>query len=207
VQLPPFVERRMALTIVTEPTIEPLTLAEIKEHLRLEAGWSVEDSVITFCQKAARRYCEQFQGRAYMEQTWKLTLDAFPRGGVIEIPRPPLLSVTHVKYYGTGGTATTMTAANYYVDTASERGRVHLGYGEVWPGATLRPAAGVEVQFVAGYGSATSSVPDEIKQAINMLAAHLYENREATTPAGSIQARELPFGVQSLLGLDRVIPI
>lgn len=198
----------MALTIVTEPASEPLTLAEVKDHLRLsETVGSAEDSVITYYQQTARRYCERFQNRAYIEQTWKLVITAFPRQPYIEIPLPPLMSIDHVKYYGTGGTATTMTAANYYVDTDAEPGRVHLQYGEVWPGATLRPVAGVEVQFVAGYGSAGSSVPDEIKQAINMFTGHLYENREATTPAGNIQARELPLGVQSLLTLDRVWPI
>ena len=198
----------MALTIVTAPASEPLSLDEVKNHLRLsETVGSAEDSVITSYLGAARRYCEQVQGRAYIEQTWKLVLDDFPRGEMITIPRPPLMSVTHVKYYSIGGTAATMTAANYYVDTDSEPGGVRLQYGEVWPSETLRPAAGVEVQFVAGYGSLGTSVPTEIKQAMCMFVGHLYENREALTSTGNIQARELPLGVQALLGLDRIWPI
>ena len=198
----------MVLTIVTEPSVEPVSLEEAEDHLRLsETSTGSEDPVIISYIKTARRVCEQVQNRAYVWQTWNLFLDGFPSKSYIEIPRPPLVSVTHIKYYGTGNTASTLTAGNYYVDTDSERGRVHLGYSEVWPSATLRPASGVEIQFVAGYGSVASSVPSEIQHAIKLLVGHFYENREATTPAGNIQARELPLGVQSLLSLDRVIPI
>ena len=195
------------MTIVTEPSVEPVSLEEAEDHLRLsDTSTGVEDTVILSYIKAARRVCERIQNRAYIEQTWNLVLNGFPASGGIKIPLPPLISVSHVKYYGTGGTATTMTAANYYVDTDSEPGGVYLAYGEVWPSATLRPNNGVEIQFVAGYGSAASSVPMEVRQAIKLLTGHLYENREATTP-DKMQARDLPLGVQSLLWLDRVVPI
>ena len=36
-----------------------------------------------------------------MEQTWRLTLDRF--NGAIELRRPPLLQVVHVKYYDAAG--------------------------------------------------------------------------------------------------------
>ena len=171
----------MALTIVTDPAIEPLTLEQIESHLRLsETSTGAEDGLLQIFLTAARRYCELVQSQAYIEQTWQLILDDFPSGDYITIPRPPLMSVTHVKSCGTGGTATTMTAGRYYVDTDSEPGRVHLEYGESWPSTILRPAAGVEVQFVAGFGSAASSVPAEVKQAIKLVVGHMYEHREGS---------------------------
>ena len=197
----------MALTIVTEPAIEPLTLEQIESHLRLsETSTGAEDGLLQIFLTAARRYCELVQGHAYIEQTWKLILDDFPSGAFIKIPRPPLMSVTHVKSYGTGGTATTMTAGRYYVDTDSEPGRVHLGYGESWPSTVLRPASGVEVQFVAGYGSAASSVPSEVKQAIKLVVGHMYEHREGSdVPQMSPDWVKKSFmGADALLGLDRI---
>ena len=200
----------MALTIVTEPTIEPLDLDELKDHLRLsETSDGSEDTVLRPFLTTARRYGELTQGRAYLEQTWKLTLEDFPSNGVLTIPRPPLMSVTHIKYYGTGGTATTMTAGRYYQDTDSEPGRVVLGYGESWPSATLRPGSGVEVQFVAGYGSAATSVPEEMRQAIKLVAGHMYEHRE-----GSDILKVTPdwikksfMGADALFGMDRIWPV
>ena len=48
-----------------------------------------EDALITGLIKAAREYCEGYQNRAYITQTWELILDAFP-DSVIQIPLPPL---------------------------------------------------------------------------------------------------------------------
>lgn len=195
----------MALTIVTGPTLEPVTLAEVEDHLRLsETSTGEEDTLIEGWITAARRYCEKVQNRSYLHQTWKLTLDAFPSVKWIDLPRPPLVSVTSLKYYGTGGTANTMTAANYYVDTASELGRLCLAYGESWPSLTLRPNNGVEIEFLAGYGSVASLVPQEIKQAIQLIVGHMYERREASDIK---EIMEIPLGASSLLWLDRVVPV
>lgn len=197
----------MALTIVTAPAIEPLNLVDIEEHLRLsETSTGSEDAVLLTFLTAARRYCELVQGRAYLEQTWKLVLDGFPRGDFIKIPRPPLMSVTHVKSYGVGNTAITMTAGNYFVDTDSKPGRVHLAYGEIWPTTILRPASGVEVQFVAGYGSAQSAVPTEVKQAIKLVIGHMYEHREGSDvrQMSPDWIKKSFMGVDAILGLDKV---
>ncbi len=197
----------MALTIVTAPAIEPLNLVDIEEHLRLsETSTGSEDAVLLTFLTAARRYCELQQGYAYLEQTWKLVLDDFPRAPFIRIPRPPLISVTHVKSYGIGGTATTMTASNYFVDTDSKPGRVHLGFSEMWPSETLRPASGVEVQFLAGFGSAQSSVPTEIKQAIKLIIGHMYEHREGSDikQMSPEWIKKSFMGVDAILGLDRI---
>jgi uncharacterized phiE125 gp8 family phage protein len=194
-----------ALTIVTGPTLEPVTLAEIEDHLRIsETSTGEEDTLLEGWITAARRYCEMVQNRAYLHQTWALVLDDFPRADWIDLPRSPLVSVTHLKYYGTGGTATTMTAANYIVDTYNEPGRLYLAYGEIWPTETLRPANGVEVQFLCGYGSVASAVPAEVKQAIKLIVGHMYERREATDIKEVIQ---VPLGADDLLWLNRVVPV
>ena len=197
----------MALTIVTEPATEPLTLAEIEEHLRLsETSTGSEDALLLIFLTAARRYCELVQKHAYIEQTWNLVLDDFPSARSIKIPRPPLMSVTHVKSYGAGGTAATMTAGRYYVDTDSKPGRVVLGSGESWPSTPEQPASGVEVQFVAGYGSVATLVPGEVKQAIQLVIGHMYERREGSdVPQMSPEWIKKSFmGVDAILGLDRI---
>jgi len=195
----------MALTLVTKPTIEPVTLEEAEDHLRLsETSTGVEDTIILGYITTARRHCERFQNRAFIHQTWNLVFDTFPDEKYITVPLPPLVSVTHVKYYGTGGTANTMTASSYIVDTDSEPGRLYLAYGECWPSTTLRPANGVEIQYVCGYGSAASSVPTEVKTAIKLLVGHLYEHREATDIK---QVIETAFGASALLWPERIVPI
>ena len=159
-----------------------------------------ENTLIAGFIKAAREYCEGYQNRAFITQTWELMLDEFP-DSPFQIPLPPLQSVASINYYDTAEVANLFPRADYQDDVDSYKGRVSLHFGKTWPSLTLRPMNGVVVQFIAGYGGAPANVPESTRQAIKVLAAHMYENREATDIK---EHREIPFAVKALLGLDRV---
>lgn len=192
----------MALVLNSGPSVEPLTLLEVKNHLRLDASDNTEDDLLNALITAARQDCEKFQGRAYITQTWELWLDAFPGQDFIKLNKSPVQSVSSIKYYDTDDTEATFSSDDYFVDTKSEPGRVVLNYSESWPSTTLRPANGVCVTFVAGYGDAASDVPQYIKNAMLLLIGHLYENREAVITG--MTAAQMPFGVEALLWKERV---
>jgi len=168
-----------------------------------KAGPAVEDDLLTALITAARQDCEKFQNRSYITQTWELWLDAFPSKDFIEIPLPPLQSVSSVKYYDTDDTEATLSSSNYFVDIKSEPGRVSLNYGESWPSTTLRPVNGVCLTFICGYGNLGSDVPRNIYQAILLLLGHLYENREDVVIGAVVSP--LPLGVEALLWKDRIL--
>jgi uncharacterized phiE125 gp8 family phage protein len=69
-----------------------------------------------------------------------------------------------------------------------------LRSARTWP-VVGRAAAGVEIDFAAGYGAATD-VPQAIRQGILLLAGYWFENREAVSPDGP--AAEIPLGVAML---------
>ena len=93
----------MALTIVTAPATDPVTLAEAKEHLRIDEANTAESALITAFITASTDYCEKLQNRAFITQVWDLTLERFPVGDIISIPLPPLQAISSVVYYGPGG--------------------------------------------------------------------------------------------------------
>lgn len=186
----------MPLTLVTAPTVEPLTVAEARQHLRVDGN--DQDDVIARLVAAARRRCEAFTRRAFVTQTWDLTLDAFPCW-TIDLPRPPLQSVTHVKYLDTSGVQQTLSAALYTVDTKSEWARITPAYGQSWP-STRDQVNAVEVRFVAGFGQ-PSTVPDDIKAAMLLMVGHLYEHREEVA---DLQTYRVPVAVEALLGHHQV---
>ena len=195
----------MNLKLFTPPAVEPVSLADIVSHLRIDS--SDEDSLLLSMIEAARDYCESYQNRAYITQTWELALVSFPSGNEIILPRPPLQSsptAPTVKYYDTADVEATMAAADYMVDTYAEPGRIVLKYEKTWPSTTLRPANGVIIKYVAGYGATAATVPERIIQAIKLLVGHMYENRESTDIK---ELKEIPFAVHSLLGLDRIWPL
>ncbi len=184
----------MALSLVTAPAAEPVSLAEAKAHLRVDI--TEDDSLITALITAARQHAEAITRRQLVTATWDLTLDGWPDGDTILMPLPPLQGVTSITYKDSGETVYALLATDYIVDKAEEPGRIVLAYGKTWPSAALYPAAAITVRFTAGYGDA-AAVPQAIKQAILLLVAHWYENREATI-GGAIQ-REIPFAVEALL--------
>lgn len=188
------------LKLITAPATEPVSLAEVKSQLRIDS--ITEDTYLGTLIAAAREYCEMFQNRAYITQTWELTLDGWPCFP-IKLPMPQLISVTSIKYFDTANVEATWAASNYFEDTDSEPGRIGLGYNIVLPTITLRPINAVKIRYVAGYGAA-SAVSLRTKQAILMLIGHLYENRETVSP---VDLKEIPFAVSSLLWLDRIVPI
>jgi uncharacterized phiE125 gp8 family phage protein len=188
----------MSLKLITAPTSEPITLAEAKSHCRVDI--SADDTYIGTLIQAAREWCEAHDWRAYMPQTWELYLDAFPACSMIELPRPPLTSVTSIKYTDSDGVEHTQSSSEYLVDTVSTPGRIVLKTNYTWPSAVLREANGAYIRFVCGYASA-ADVPQPIKQAMLLLIGHWYENRENST-VGAVN-RSIEFGVKALLDVNR----
>ncbi len=184
------------LKLITEPTTEPVTLAEAKSHLRVVT--SADDADITRYITAAREQVELITRRALVTQTWELVLQAFPATDTIKLPKAPLQSVTSIKYTLLDGTVNTFDASNYLVDTVSQPGRIRLRYDKAWPGDELQEINGVVIRFVAGYGLA-AAVPMWAKQAILLYVGDFYENREDTLIAQGVTSVPLPNGVESLI--------
>ncbi|MDD4775432.1 MAG: head-tail connector protein [Syntrophomonas sp.] len=165
--------------------------------------YTTEDTLLNGLIQAAREYAQGYQNKAYYTQTWEAVLDKWPTEDYIEIPLPPLAGVTSIKYKDADGTESTWDSGKYIVDTDRFIGRVVLASGETWPENNLYPAGAIRIRFVCGY-STTTDIPQIVKQAILLLAAFWYENRETAADKGM---SEIPFTIKALLGLDRVIPI
>lgn len=189
----------MILKQTVAPAAEPVSLAEAKAHLRVDID--DDDDYISGLISAARQYVETATRRAFISQTWRLSLDRWPAGDAIELRKPPLASVSSIVYRDSDGASTTWGTSNYIVDTDSEPGRIVLADGASWPSVTLYPVNPIQVTYVAGYGAAGSSVPQYLRHAVLLLVAHWYENREAIL-VGTI-ARDLPLAVESLIYLNR----
>lgn len=151
------------LKLVTAPVQEPVSLSEAKARLRVTVDDSDDD--IAALIREARAQCESECGRAFCTQTFSLYLDAWPCDGVITIPRPPLQSVTYVKYYDSTGTQQTLASDQYHVATGGEPGRVVRPYNVVWPTVQYGRPEAIEVKFVAGVAN-PASLPPAVKAAI-----------------------------------------
>lgn len=167
----------MALVISTEPAEEPLSIEEVKTHLRVDMD--DDDDLIQNLITSARQYVESYLKRSLISQTWKYYPEEWPDEDYMELPMPPLLSVTSVVYTDYNGTATTMTlTTDYVVDTYHEPGRVVLAYGQTWPSTTLTVTNPICVTFICGFGT-PEDIPRAIRSAMLIFIGDLYEQRES----------------------------
>ena len=178
----------MTLSLISPPAEEPVTLAEARAHLRLDAA--EEDGLLSALVTAARTALEAETRRAFVTQYWRFTLDDWP-SRPIELPLAPVAEVTAVKVALVSGAMLTIDPAFYEVETRGEPPRIAAKRGQAWPMPATR-LAGIEVEFTAGYG-APAAVPQPLKQAILLLAAHWFESR---APIG--EGVELPLTVSAL---------
>ena len=79
--------------VTTQPLIEPVTVDEAKIFSRIDT--IEEDNLIEGFIESVRMAAEEYLGRAFISQTITTVLDFWP-GKIIELPRPPLISVTGI---------------------------------------------------------------------------------------------------------------
>jgi uncharacterized phiE125 gp8 family phage protein len=185
------------LNLKTAPASELITLAEAKLFLRVDH--SLEDDLINFLIKASRQECEAYCSRSFASQTYQLYLDNFT-SSIINLPRPSLVSVTHIKYYDYDGNQITVSASDYFVDTKQMPGRIVFKNTFSLPTLeTDRPSA-IEIEYVSGFSGEEA---DLALLAMRLCIAHWYEHREAVVLQYSV-AMEVPLGVKNLLNKLRI---
>jgi uncharacterized phiE125 gp8 family phage protein len=173
-----------SLSLVTAPTEEPVDVTTAKTWLKVLPEQVEDDDLIQQLITAIRVQMEAEYNIAFITQTWKLYLHYefpcgygdTPWGEAIVMPKMPLASVTHVKYYDTADTLQTLTVStDYVVDAVTWPGMIVPAYGKTWPTTRAKRKA-VEVQFVCGYG-ASATVPADLKRELQVRLTHAYENR------------------------------
>lgn len=188
----------MGWIVDTEPTVEPLLLADVKTRLSIPD--TRDDDDITAHIKAAREEAETYMERSVITQTIELALDYFPVE--IELPRGPVQSITSVKYIDTDGNEQTVSAATYALDQYSDVPWLLLASGYDWPN-TKDAANAVKIKYVAGWGDTGADVPEKIKNAMLLAVGH-WVRFQAVAESG-IGPTRLPRQFYDLLRSYRVL--
>jgi uncharacterized phiE125 gp8 family phage protein len=181
------------IRLVTPPSTdtEPVLVNDVRNMPGMRLDTMDDDVELAGLISDAREACENYTRMSLMTQTWDLVLDA--AGYSIDLPRPPLASVTGIYVTDDAGVETTVDPTTYRVDTVTTPGRVFLKPGYSWPYYTEQ--AGFRIRYVAGYTTA-ASVPRGIVKAIKLLVAYLYNNPGDAAKASGLQ---LPDDVKIML--------
>ena len=182
----------MGLSLITDATNEPVLLPQLKTQVKVPQSLSIHDDELTRIAKAARKATERLTRRAWINQTWKLTLSSFPYGSrFIQLPRPPLVTVTSLAYVDSSSVSQTLTESTEFVKRInSHPGSIVLKPSQSWPTTDPEEMEAVTITYVAGYGTGSTTVPEEAKQAILALTDYWWMNPDK---------RDVPEFIHSLL--------
>lgn len=186
------------LTLVVPPVMEPISPAEMRAHARVTI--TTDDSLLLGYIAAARQSCEHFVRRAFLTQTWRLSLRHWPGRGPVgqsrqlsglpdyakfnafKVPLPPLQSVTLFTYTDTQGNVFLMTqgygnqVGNYLLDIEPEPGEIRLPFSGIWPTTILLPGSPIQLTFVAGYRPLTGMVGISSDGSVRWISGDLFTN-------------------------------
>lgn len=140
------------IEVTTEPTIDPVTLTEIKNEIRVRHAQ--DDTLLDGYINQAVKDVEEFTGRSIANQTltvfWKLVWD------YVWLPRPPHGSITSVTSIDDDGAETAISSTDYDL---FGRNQLKIEFDNVI-GNQLR------VVYKAGYGATEGDLPRWAKSAV-----------------------------------------
>lgn len=187
----------LLVELVTAPWDEPVSLAETKEHNKINALNTRDDVKIGRQIAASRILIENITNLSMMETAWKQTYNNVYRE--LEMYQKPMLSVTSIESIPNfQADALVPFAASSYVTS----GQFILAR-TVWP--VHRGWKSFVVTYKAGYASkgtadaaallaARNAVPSDLREAVMGLAGHMYENLSGEGASVTIKGEVEKFG-------------
>ena len=177
----------------------PVTLAELKAHLRVD--FADDDTVISACLAAATDHLDGYSGitgQCLSSQTW-MAIGPRPCCCEVRLELPPVTAVTSVRVRQSGAWVTLTAGSGYVV----------RGLGDV---ATIRPPSGAswptmdddEEAFEVTFSTGPATCPPALRAALLLMAGHLYANREGLANAA---LREMPLGLGALIAPQRRVAL
>jgi uncharacterized phiE125 gp8 family phage protein len=170
--------------LLTAPTIEPVTLPDLKYHLNVDG--THDDPLIVRIAQTARAYVEEHTRTKLVRQQWRVYMDYH----LMETSLWPakVQEVAQVQYVDEDGATQTVATSVYDVDIPNQR--LLLAYDQTWPTTRhQRNAAWMDVWsgfYVSGNSplDLTGNIPDDLLGAIYMLSDHMYEHRGVSVAPG-----------------------
>lgn len=191
----------MNVIVLTEPSVEPVDLQMVYDHLRLTPSndsppTHPHDAMLSRHIASARADAEQLTHRSFVQQRLLMTTNRFPPcRGYIELLRPPVQEVLSVSYYDTDN-ALRLVDPDAYFATDDLVTRLIFTSAFVAP-CVYAAADSIRIEYIAGYEHSDDSPPDyvenvpsQIKEAILLGVTLLYEPLEPREREAIEKARD-----------------
>ena len=169
---------------ITLPATEPLTLAEVKNYLRVDD--TIDDNVLTELITSVRILVETYLKKRLITQQISIQFQCLYQK--IDLPAIPLQSVDSFTYVDSDGSTHGYANTNYRVlndyiyilDSAQNPSNL-----DEWLPWTI--------EYTVGYGDTAADVPDGIKQAMLKMIKLMYEDGAGCECIGLVESLLTPY--------------
>ena len=120
----------MPAILTTPPAVEPLSLAEVKEHLKVEVD--VDDNLISRLITTARQHVEKQTDKVMIDQTWLIYLSDWPGSSEVKLPVGPVSTINELRTWSDDEIASTVDPSHYYADLAGSPQKLILRGSRIW---------------------------------------------------------------------------
>lgn len=160
--------------LLVAPTVEPITLVEAKNQLRLTSLQTFDDDYITALIPVARDRAENYCNRFFTEQQVTIVYEAGFPVSTFYLPYPDLISIEEINYTDQTGVNVLVDGADYSYD----KQRQALIPTDSWP------ADAESVKITVNTGAPIEF--EGAKQAMLMMLTDMYELRTETVVGASV---------------------
>lgn len=176
--------------ITTGPATELIGVTDIKTHAQIEH--TGDDTYLETIRDAAINAITNFLQRSLITQTITLRFNQADLTNPLRFHLPNALTITSITAYHKDDTTTVVGSTNYAIH-GNGRFLYFKTYNDYVFPTNLRPWDTWEVIYTAGYGAATTDVPDNIILAALQYATLLNDDRDGN------MRNSLPDSIRTLL--------
>lgn len=205
--------RKVAYTynVTTAAATTPVSLSDVKAYLKLDAGDTSEDAILTMLINMATEIGEKYTNRDFINKTYTTFRDNFIEP--LELRKSKISSISSIKYF-LNGILNTIDPSVYALENSNNYPYIYLKDNDLaWPDEYDFIPQCVQIIFVCGYGATSSSVPSALKLALLQHVNMLYTNRgdcggcsDGSALPGNLKALYDPYRIINMGSYERPAP-
>lgn len=164
----------MPAVVIQRSAAAVLTLAEIKQHCRIDADLTDDDQLLVLIEQAAVASAEKKVGGPLLTAQCRDTFDAWPSLPWLHLGIAGGREVSSVVVIR-DGQETPVSLADFHIEPDSRL--LCLKPRKGWPLCDATPGA-ICIDYLAGFGDNADSLPADLRQWLRFRVATLYAYRE-----------------------------
>ena len=189
-------------SILTPPANLPVSLALVKEHLKLDPNDDSQDAYLTLLIETSRDFFQKFTNRTLINTGYRTFFNCFRQS--FELARSKLQTLDSFTYL-VDGSPVVVDPTTFQITNETDYSRIIFLEFDELPLNKDDQFQSITVDFTAGFGATDTAVPSDVKMALLNQIAALYENRGDCNNCDCTNLQNLPIATQNVYRQYKIV--